>query len=299
MKTSMNERNTAALSRRDLLRAGAVAGLAGPLLSTMGNGNAEAADVPVPQGGGVKGDPWHGLKIGVASYTLLKLPREQAIKAIQRVGLKYCSIKDSHMPMKTTAEERKAIAQEFVTAGITPLSCGNITMYTRPESMRTAFEYARDAGIPTIVCRPDPSTMAALDALVKEFNIRLAIHNHGPSEKEYPTPHEVWKMVEKYDPRIGLCIDVGHTARGGADPADCIRKYHERLYDVHLKDIHQLAPNGRPIEVGRGALDIKGILTALIEVKFAGDVGFEYEKDAADPLPGLAESVGYVRGVLA
>lgn len=287
----MNERETTVLTRRSLLQAGIAAGVAGPLL-----GMSESASA---QTGVSKSDPWRGLKIGVATYTLRQMPREQAIKAVRRVGLQHVSIKDSHMPMKTTAEERKTIVQEFVAAGITPLSCGNIGMSNQPESMRNAFQYAKDAGIPIIVCRPDPVSLPALDALVKEFDIRLAIHNHGPEEKAYPTPHEVWKLVEKYDPRIGFCIDVGHTARGGADPAECIRKYRDRVYDIHLKDIHVLAGNGRPIEVGRGALDIKGILLALVEIKFTGNVGFEYEKDAADPLPGLAESVGYVRGVLA
>ena len=198
------------------------------------------------------GDPWRGLKAGVASYTLRKLPLDAAIQAIQRVGLRYVSIKDFHLALTSTTDERRAVAARFKEAGITPLSCGNITMQNDPADVRRAFEYARDTGLPTIVCSPHPDSMPLLDAMVKEFDIRLAIHNHGPEDKRFPSPYDVWKAVEKYDRRIGLCIDVGHTARAKVDPAEAIRKCRERLYDLHFKDIDSTAPDGGTVEAGRG-----------------------------------------------
>jgi sugar phosphate isomerase/epimerase len=135
--------------------------------------------------------------------------------------------------------------------------------------------------------------------MVKKYDIRLAIHNHGPEDKLFPSPYDVWKAIEKYDARIGLCIDVGHTARAKVDPAEAIRKCRTRLYDLHMKDLANTEPKAANVEVGRGVLDIRGILRALIEIKYANQVAFEYEKDADDPIPGLAESVGYVRGLLA
>lgn len=282
------------LSRRDvLLRAGALA----PLPAALLGGNPVAAAEP-PRAVSHQ-DAWGGLKIGCASYSLRKMPLDAALKAIKRAGLSYVSIKDAHLPMKSTAAERQAVAAQFKAAGVTPLSCGNVGMGKDPAVIRAAFEYARDAGIPVIVCAPDPDTMATLDQMVKEFDIRLAIHNHGPEDKRFPSPYDVYKAVQGRDPRIGLCVDVGHTARAGVDPAEAIVKCKDRVYDVHLKDIHEMSPKGRAIEVGRGALDIAGILQALRQINFAGHVGFEYEKDADDPLPGLMESVGYVRGLLA
>ena len=288
----MNE--TSLLSRRRLLQAGALAaGVAAPVLvrPTPAAGNAAAPPTPAS-------DPWRGLKIGVASYSLRTMPLEAAIKAIGRVGLSYVSIKDAHLPRKSTPEERRAVAQKFKDAGITPLSCGNIGMSNNEANIRDAFEYARDAGIPTIVCSPDPASMPLLDKMVKEFDIKIAIHNHGPEDKRFPSPYDAWKAVEKYDRRLGLCIDVGHTQRAGVDPAESILKCRERLYDVHLKDLNSRQPRAGVTEVGRGALDITSILQALLTIRFAHLVGFEYEKDANDPLPGLAESVGYTRGVL-
>ncbi len=283
--------DTSGLSRRDLLRwgaASAAAATAAPLLTQPAEA---AAQAPAE-------DPWRGLKIGVATYSLRTLPTEAAIKGVKRVGLKYASIKDSHLPRKSTLEERKAIIQQFIAAGITPLSCGNIGMSKDPANIRDAFQYAKDAGIPTIVCSPDPDSMATLDAMVKEFDIRIAIHNHGPEDKRFPSPYEAMKAVEKYDARMGLCIDVGHTMRAGVEPAEAIVKCRERVFDIHMKDITAKQPKAGVTEVGRGALDIPGILQALISINYQHLVGFEYEKDANDPLPGLAESVGYTRGVL-
>jgi sugar phosphate isomerase/epimerase len=244
-------------------------------------------------------DPWLGLKIGVASYTFSRLPRDVTIAGIRRVGVHYVSIKEAHLPLKSTAEQRKAVVTEFREAGITPLSCGNISMRGGESELRNAFEYARDAGIPAIVCAPSRENLPALDRLVKEFNIKLAIHNHGPEDRTFPSPLDVWKAVEKLDERIGLCIDVGHTTRAGVDPVRAIRTCAARLYDVHLKDLVSREPNARVIEVGRGVLDIRGILQALRDVGFSGHVGLEHEKDMNDPLPGVAESIGYIRGTLA
>jgi sugar phosphate isomerase/epimerase len=243
-------------------------------------------------------DPWRGLKFGMASYSLRKLPVEQAVKGAQRVGLPYVSIKDFHLPMNSTPEQRKAVAAQFKEAGITPLSVGVVTFTTDEAKARNAFEYARDVGVPTIVAAPAPEALPLCEKLVKEFDIKLAIHNHGPEDTKFPSPYEVMKAIEPLDKRIGYCIDVGHTARAGVDPAEAIEKCKDRLYDVHFKDIARVDRRGTEVECGRGVLDIKSMVAALLKINFGGHVGFEHEKDPNDPLPGLAESVGYVRGLL-
>jgi len=247
-------------------------------------------------------DPWRGLKVGVATYTLRDLAIEQAIQGVKRVGLKYVSIKNvkNHIDLSQEAAERKQRARMFRDAGLIPLSVGNVSMRSGEADIRKAFEYARDIGVPTIVCAPSLDAIPFLDKMVKEFDLRLAIHNHGPEDKGFfPSPYDVMRAVEKYDRRIGLCIDVGHTARAGVDPAESILKCQERLYDCHLKDISALGNRNTPIEGGRGILDLKSILAALLKINYQGLVGFEYEKDAKDPVPGLAETVGYTKGLLA
>ena len=282
------------ISRRDLMKSATLAATTLPFV-----GLELPSEASTPLAAAPPRDPWRGLKPGVASYTLRKMPLDQAIKAIQRVGLKYVSIKDAHLSLKSTTEERRAVAQKFKDAGITPMSCGNVSMENNEASVRLAFEYARDIGLPTIVCSPDPQSMPILDRMVKEFNIKLAIHNHGPEDKRFPSPYDVWKAAEKYDARIGLCIDVGHTARAKVDPAEAIVKCKARLYDLHIKDIASTEANAGTVEGGRGVLDLKAILLALLKIKYEYLVSFEYEKDADDPLPGLAETVGYTKGLLA
>ena len=148
-------------------------------------------------------------------------------------------------------------------AGITPLSCGNVGMKNDEANIRQAFEYARDIGLPTIVCAPDPNSLPILDKMVKEFDIRIAIHNHGPGDK-FPVAAEcVWDAVQPYDKRVGLCIDIGHTARAKTDPAEAVLKCRDRLYDMHFKDIKSTAPNGQPTECGRGVLNLTAILEAV------------------------------------
>lgn len=279
------------LSRRDLLKTGALAAAVIPSINLP-----SLAALTFEEA-----DPWRGLKIGVATYTVRELPIEEAIKAVKRVGLKYISIKNvkNHIDLSHTPEERKQRALMFRDAGIVPLSVGNVGMKNDEADIRRAFEYARDIGVPTMVCAPPKDAIPLLDKFVKEFDIKLAIHNHGPEDKQFPSPYDVMKAVENYDKRIGLCIDVGHTARAGVDPAESILKCRERLYDLHMKDIYALGDKNTPIEGGRGILNSKSILAALLKIKYQGLVGFEYEKDAKDPVPGLAESVGYIKGLLA
>lgn len=280
-------------SRRDLLKASALTAAALPLAKLEGFSAVRTTE---------ESDRWHGLKIGVATYTFREWPIEETIKGLQRSGVKYISIKNvkNHIDLSHTPEERKTRAKMFRDAGMVPMSVGNVSMRSGEADIRRAFEFAKDVGVTTIVCAPSQDAIPILDKMVKEFDIKLAIHNHGPEDKGFfPSPYDVWNAVEKFDKRIGLCIDVGHTARAGVDPAEAIVKCKERLYDLHLKDISALGNRNTPIEAGRGILNLKAILSALLKINYQGLAGFEYEKDGKDPLAGLTESLGYTKGLLA
>ncbi|HEX4793193.1 MAG TPA: sugar phosphate isomerase/epimerase [Humisphaera sp.] len=286
-------------SRRDLLKSAALIAAAGPLAG-MALAQQQPELLRPPAATGAKADPWKGLKVGVASYTFHSLPLQACIDGIKQVDMHYVSIKDSHLKMDSTTEERKAVVQQFKDAKILPISCGVVAMKNEA-AIAQAFDYARDIGVPVIVADPSPAMLATVEKYVKERGIKIAIHNHGPESKDFKSPADVWAAVEKLDPRMGLCIDVGHTKRAGMEPVDAIIKFKDRLYDVHMKDII-VDPSGRNTnvgtEVGRGILDIRGMLQALLDIGFTGHVGFEFEKAAKNPLPGLAESVGYTKGVM-
>jgi sugar phosphate isomerase/epimerase len=161
-----------------------------------------------------------------------------------------------------------------------------------------AFRYASQAGMNTIIGVPEHALLPYVEKKVKEYDIKLAIHNHGPGDKRYPSPESAYDKVKNMDKRMGLCIDIGHTVRIGEDPVRDLKRFRERVHDVHVKDVDRSAPEGKTIEIGRGVIDIPGFIKALFEVSYQNIVSFEYEKDKEDPLPGLAESVGYVRGIV-
>lgn len=285
-------------SRRHTLKSAAIFAAALPLVG-IAMCAAEQPEILKPAGDASpkQKDAWRGLRVGAASYSFRKLPLDATIKAISRLELKYVSIKDFHLPLKSSTEQRKKVAQKFRDAGIEPISCGVVGMENE-DAAKLGFEYAHDIGVPVIVCSPKPDLMPQLDKLVKETDIKLAIHNHGPEDKQFPSPYDVMKAIEPFDRRIGYCIDVGHTARAGVNPAEAIEKCRERLYDVHFKDVAYLDRRGSEVEVGRGVLDIRAMLAALLKINYAFHLGFEHEKNAEDPLPGVAESIGFTRGVL-
>jgi inosose dehydratase len=270
------------MNRRDAIK---LTGLAA--LGSMTGANGFAEEKPADR-----------LKLGVATITLGKLPANAVIAELKKIQIQYLTISKALCPWGGTAEECQAAAKKFTDAGLTITGSNVLELPNDEAVVRKTFENAQAAGLPVMDCKPSFDAYPLLEKYVKQYDIRLAVHNHGPGDKFYPSPYDAWKLIEPFDPRIGRCIDVGHAWRAGTDPAEAIRKCRSRIYDIHLKD--SLAAQGAkdiPVEVGKGHMDIKGILTALIEIKYERIVTFEYEK-RTNPVSGLAESVAYVRKVL-
>jgi sugar phosphate isomerase/epimerase len=212
--------------------------------------------------------------------------------------LKKIAFKSMHLPLESTPAEIQAVIEKTRSAGLEPYAAGVIYMNTEPEVIQ-AFEYARTAGLGLIVGVPAHGLLGAVEREVRRSGIRLAVHNHGPSDKLYPTPESAYEKVKGLDPGIGLCLDVGHTQRSGVDPAEAAERFFDRLLDVHVKDVTAASASGSTVEAGRGVVDLPKFIRALARKGYRGTVSLEYEKDEKDPLPGAAESVGYLRGILA
>src|SRR5205085_4067574 len=237
------------------------------------------------------------LQLGLASYTLRTLKLDDVIKTAKRLDLKGIALKSMHMPLEASAEETKATAEKVRVAGLKLYGAGVIYMKTAQE-VDTAFAYASNAGIETIIGVPNYEFLPQVNELVKKYNIKLAVHNHGPGDNLYRSPNHVYEKIKDLDKRIGLCIDIGHVVRIGEDPIALIKKYKDRLYDMHMKDVDKVAEDGTPVEIGRGVIDIPGVIGALKSIGYSQQVAIEYEKDGEDPVPGLAESVRYLSGVM-
>jgi sugar phosphate isomerase/epimerase len=278
------------LSRRNFLQSGALAAAAGVASSAV-------PTLAQPTAAAGKPSPIH---LGLASYTFRNFTRDQMIGYMKQLNLTDLNAKDvkDHLPMDPT-EEAKALA-DYAANGIKLHAAGTIYFpKDEDEDIRSKFEYCKRAGISVIVAGdPAPEVLPRIEKFVKEYDIRLAIHNHGPEDKIWHSPMDVLKAVEKYDSRMGCCIDIGHTVRAGTDVVKAIHAVGPRLYNMHAKDLTSFTSKESQVTVGDGIMPIREIFEALIAIKYMGFVDLEYEVHGDDPMPGVIGSFSYMRGVL-
>ena len=237
--------------------------------------------------------------LGDASDSIYKLDRQHVIDGTKALKTPYLNVKDVHLPMGTP-DEIKAASAEYRAAGLILTGAGTISLQKDEDAdMRKSFEYCKLAGIPMIVGAPALETLPRVEKFAKEYDIKVAIHNHGPEDKHFPSPLDVLKAVKNMDPHMGLCIDVGHTVRTGTDVVEAIKAAGPRMFDMHIKDLADFKDSKSQVPVGDGAMPIVGIFQALIAIRFKGHVMLEYEIDTDNPLPGMTKSFAYMRGVLA
>jgi sugar phosphate isomerase/epimerase len=283
-------------TRRAVLKAAALSALSLPLLNSLAAANENGPSAKKA------GRAWQ-LKLGLASYSLAKMPVDDVIATCRRLEIPAVSLYKTHCPWSEgTPEQCGAVVRKFSDAGIAVTSTGMIELPNDEAAIRKPLDNVRAAGLKTFcgwVKQTD--ALPLIEKLLKEYDLKVAIHNHGPTET-LATGMEVWNAVQPFDKRVGLCLDVGHGFRASEDPAATIRQCHERIYEVHLRDT-AVAGGGmkdpQPVVIGHGLLDFRAIVAALLDVKYEFQAEFEYEKKEDDRVPGLAESTGYVRGLLA
>lgn len=238
------------------------------------------------------------LNLSVASYTFRAFSLDKTIELTKRAGLKNICLKSVHLPLNAKPEELAAAAAKVAAAGLTLYGGGVIDM-SKEEQVLQAFQYGKAAGLRLLVISPAPKLLPLVEAQAKKHEISVAIHNHGPGDRRFPTPESAYNAVKSLDQRVGLCIDIGHTVRAGVDLVESVKRCHDRLLEMHAKDITEAAAKGHCTQFGRGVIDIPALIRTLLEVGYRGMFSYEYEAEEKDPLPGLCECVGYTRGVLA
>lgn len=279
-----------AFSRRSFIQSSAVAAAACVVSSatpTLGQALKETGK-PCP------------IKLGLCSYTFRNFTRAQLIDFMKQLHITDLNVKDikDHMPMDP-AQQKQALA-DYRAAGIKLHAAGAIYFPSSDEKdIRGKFEYAKRAGIDVIVAGdPTPESLKWIERFVKEYDIKIAIHNHGPEDKFFPSPFDVLKAIKDLDPRIGFCIDVGHAVRANANVVEAIHATGARLYDMHVKDLSDYTSRESQVAVGEGVIPFREIFQALIDIKYPGYVDLEYEINGNNPMPGVIESYAYMRGML-
>lgn len=264
-----------------------------------------------PASAKIEPSPW-GIKLGIATYTFREFNRADTIAFIKKLQIQWVSVKQEgvkgkyHWDMSAPAEEQAKAKSDFQEAGLKVMSAGNTDMKgLTADKLRPLFEWAKTGGVPMLVAAPVRDNIGVIEQLVKEFDIKVAIHNHGPEDKNFPTPESVLEAVKGRDPRLGLCMDVGHSARAGADVVKAIANAGSRLLDMHVKDLSsfQQGPGVKPgdlqVDVGEGIMPFPAIFKQLKKMNYQGCVNLEYEINGKDPMVGVQKSFSYLRGVLA
>ena len=241
-----------------------------------------------------------GFRLGVATYSLREFQRGLAIRMIRQMGVTDVSVKDFHLSYTSTPAEIARAVNEFKSAGLTIVSGGNTDLKSSdPAELRKYFEYAKACGMPMLVAAPLHENLGAIEKLAKEYDIRIAIHTHGPEDKNFPAPRVVLDAVKGMDPRMGLCMDVGHSMRAGADVVQEVANAGARLLDVHIKDLKDGKVRESQCDVGEGVVPVVALFKQLQKTGYRASVNLEYEINADNPLPGMLHSLGYMKGVLA
>jgi sugar phosphate isomerase/epimerase len=279
-----------ATSRRSFLRDAAIAGTVAcvvPAVRGLSDGTDEDTHQPC-------------IRLGVCSYSFHQFDRAHVIDFMRQLNTHYINVKDvnDHLPMTPVSATDEALAA-YKAAEIELTAAGVIYFLSNdPADIRQKFEYAKRAGVLLIVGSPTRETLPEVEKFVREYDIRLAIHNHGPEDKQWPSPLDILKVIERMDKRIGLCIDVGHTVRAGTDVVGAIHKGGARVFDIHMKDLADLSKKESQVAVGDGKMPVRGIFEALNTIGYKGYVDLEYEIQESDPLPGMMKSFAFMRGVL-
>ncbi|MDR3260533.1 MAG: sugar phosphate isomerase/epimerase [Tannerella sp.] len=235
-------------------------------------------------------------KIGMAGFTFRSFDIDQTLQMLDRLDVRYLCIKDFHLPFNSTDANIKAFHAKLAAKNIIGYGVGPVYMNSEKE-VDDAFDYARRVGVKIMVGIPPQGLFAYVSQKVKQYDIRYAIHNHGPEDK-FPDATSIYERVKDLDPRMGLCLDVGHNMRAGKNPATDLKRYSARIFDIHIKNVTEATEKGGTCEMGRGVIDIPELVKTLRSVKYSGVCSLEFEKDGNDPLAGVAESIGYLRGVI-
>ncbi len=237
-------------------------------------------------------------KVSMAGYSFLNFNIDETLKMMKRMDVHYLCIKDFHLPLDSTDAQIAEFHAKLASMGVTGYGVGPIYM-TSEQAVDNGFAYAKRVGVKTLVGVPNYELLPYVDKKVKEYDLNYAIHIHGPDIELFPNAKSVIDRVQNLDPRIGMCLDIGHDMRDGFDPVDDLKKYYKRVFDIHIKDVTAANKSGTTCEMGRGVIDIPAFVRMLRKVKYSGACSLEFEKDMKDPLAGLAESIGYFKGVMA
>lgn len=270
------------LSRRRFLALSSAAALGGTFF--------DAPRVLSAAGFNLADDPYGGFPLGVQSYSLRNFNTLEAVRHIQGLGLHYAEFYGKHLDPAASAEKIEETKKLLADSQIALVGHGVHGFTKDHEANRKLFEFARKAGVRTITANPEHDSFDSLEKLVAEFDIRIAIHNHGPGAL-YDSIDSVKKAVAGRHKWIGACVDTGHFLRSKEDPVKAVLELGPRVFAAHVKDDIKEGKDSENVVIGKGKLDVVGLFKALKQVKFPtdGSLSLEYEANPANPIDDMKQ----------
>ncbi|MCA9157812.1 MAG: sugar phosphate isomerase/epimerase [Planctomycetales bacterium] len=225
------------------------------------------------------------LQLGIQLYSLREFPVAQALEHAAKIGFSQVEFYSGMLPTNASAETLDETRKAVADLGMTISSHGVNHVGSDRKANEKLFEFGKALGVKSITIDPDPDSFDQLDELVKAFDMRVAIHNHGPHHR-YNKAVDVLRAVEKHDERIGACADLGHYIRSGEKPTEVIRLLRGRLYGIHLKDFSAMEDKANGVILGQGHLNVDAVMDALVAVDFPADgaLSLEYEENPHNPI---------------
>ena len=283
-----------ALSRRALLRLslGGAAAWAAGCAATRGPAVpiAQPKPQPTPQA------PWR-LDLGLQSYSLRNFSFDDTIAKMQQVGLHFVEFFPNHFPQNMTPQELAARQQKLADRQIQANAYGVCRLDKNEQRARELFGFCKRAGIGVITAGPTMDSFDLLDKLVAEYDIKIAIHNHGPGDKHWGRLKQLVDGTRDHHPHIGVCLDTGHLIRAGDDAVEAVRALGPRLHGLHFKDVSK--DSDHDCIVGQGRTDVVAFFAACKDVAFDGPCSLEFEIEPKNPMPGIAASLEAIRAAVA
>ena len=250
---------------------------------------------PEPEVSSTEMNYYDPFDMGFQSYSLRHFGElEGFLEQAGRLGLHHVELYRGHLPTSTPLPELEQVRKRLASAGLTVNAFGVEHFSEDHEVNEALFKFGKALGVRGLT-DPTKDAFVSLEKLVKQYDVQIAIHNHGPEDERWRRPEWILEAVTDLDPRIGACADLGHFIRADVDPIEALEMLGPRVLGVHLKDFDE---QGNDVVLGQGQLDVRQTLATLVKIGFDGPLSLEFEGDKENPIPKILECLAMVRAAL-
>jgi sugar phosphate isomerase/epimerase len=258
----------------------------------------------------------HGVQIGAQSYSFRDLPLDGCIEAYRSTGLGECELWEGTLippeivreaeasrrwhltvPLNTIREAR----QKFEHAGVLVYAFNaGMRKEMSDEELERGFQMAQELGAKCITASAKLSMAGRVDKVAQKYNMVVGFHGHDNTNDpdEFSTADTFERAMKGASKYIGVNLDIGHFVAAGGDPLEFLRRHHERIVTLHLKD--RKKNHGPNVPWGEGDVPIVEVLRMLRDErwKISANIEYEYGRPGLDTVSEVKRCFEYCRKAL-